>query len=311
MKRALPFIIAAVVALLALLGALGVNSMIGSAVAPEPERLAALQALDTSAAGAAAATSADTPPPAPRVRARSGRDYIDAILKRNIFDAEFIDTYKPNTGSDLAASDQITDLKVRLLGTVVAEPETFSSALIAQESSEDRPIGYGIGDRISDAEIVAIEKKKVTLRRGNGSIEYLVMDDDQPTERRAPSTSSESSGDDSDGVEKLGENKFAVDRSLIDKYLTDMDAISRMGRALLHRGPDGEFDGYRLSAIRRNTLADQLGIRNGDVVHNVNGQALNSVQGAMGAYQGLQNENNFTFEITRRGERVTLEYEVR
>jgi general secretion pathway protein C len=83
-----------------------------------------------------------------------------------------------------------------------------------------------------------------------------------------------------------------------------------MGRALLHRGPDGQFDGYRLSAIRRNTLADKLGIKNGDVIHSVNGKSLNSMSAAMDAYQTLTSENEFSFEVTRRGEKLSLGYDV-
>ncbi len=35
------------------------------------------------------------------------------------------------------------------------------------------------------------------------------------------------------------------------------------------------------------------------------------MQGAMAAYQGLQNDSAFTFEVTRRGQRMTLSYNVR
>jgi len=241
---------------------------------------------------------------------KSEREYLDVILRRNIFDVDAIAAYNPAATASGGASEPITDLKVVLMGTIVATPSSYSSALIVEEERDARALGYGIGDKIHDAEIVKIEARTVTLKRGDGRIETLTMEDGRKVTQAASSgTDSTDSGD--GGVEKLGDNKFAVDRSLIDKYIGDMEGISRMGRALLHRGPDGEFDGYRLSAIRRNTLADQLGIKNGDVVHSVNGQALNSVQGAMGAYQGMMSESNFTFEITRRGQRVTMEYEVR
>ena len=101
-----------------------------------------------------------------------------------------------------------------------------------------------------------------------------------------------------------------VSKDVFDKYINDLEGISRMGRALLHRGPDGEFDGYRLSAIRRNTLADQLGIKNGDIIHAVNGQSLNSVQSAMNAYNTLRTDSSFCFEISRRGSPTELCYEV-
>ena len=222
------------------------------------------------------------PTPAPRVK--SEREYLNIIMGRNLFDPEAIANWNPsNAAGRSGASDTITDLKVTLLGTVVASPETYSSALIAEDGDSGPAKGYSIGQRLHDAEIVQIEPKRVTLKRGNGSIEHLTMAD---TPRETSRSSAASSSDDGEGgVEQLGENKFAVDRALLDKYLGDIEGISRMGRALLHRGPDGEFDGYRLSAIRRNTLADQLGIKNGDVVHSVNGQSLNSMSNAMNAYQ--------------------------
>jgi general secretion pathway protein C len=304
LKRAVPLTVFILTTLIAGLLAFGVNIGIGSVVAPsvDVDDVVAVATADDSRSGSPAVNRSAT--------GRSERDYIDTILKRNIFDIEAIAAYNPTAAGTRAGSEPITDLKVVLMGTVVATPALYSSALIADESSASRAIGYGIGDKLQDAEILKIEAKVVTLKRGDGRIETLSMDEGR-TERPASSSASSGDSDDGEGVEKLAENRYAVDRSLIDKYVGDMESISRMGRALLHRGPDGDFDGYRLSAIRRNTLADQLGIKNGDVVHSVNGQALNSVQGAMGAYQGMMSESNFTFEITRRGQRVTMEYEVR
>src|SRR5262245_17993201 len=114
-----------------------------------------------------------------------------------------------------------------------------------------------------------------------------------------------------EGISSIGDNKFAVNKDLFDKYISDPESIAGLGRALLHRGPDGEYDGYRLSAIRRNTLADQLGIKNGDIIKSVNGQPLNSVQSAMTAYNTMRSESSFCFEISRRGSPQQLCYEVR
>jgi hypothetical protein len=93
--------------------------------------------------------------------------------------------------------------------------------------------------------------------------------------------------------------------------LADPEAASRMGRALLHRGPDGAFDGYRLSAIRRGTLPDQLGFKNGDTVHEVNGIPMTSMEEAMEAYHAAQKAETLAVKLTRRGEPITLTIDVR
>ena len=116
--------------------------------------------------------------------------------------------------------------------------------------------------------------------------------------------------DEEDGITKEGPNKFIVDQELIDKVMENPEQLYSQIRATPHK--DGAtVDGYRLSGIRRRSLFYKLGIKNGDIVHTVNGTTLDSMSSAMGAYNSLQNDKNFTFEVTRRNKRQTFEYEVR
>ncbi|MCB9679151.1 MAG: hypothetical protein H6737_28875 [Alphaproteobacteria bacterium] len=89
------------------------------------------------------------------------------------------------------------------------------------------------------------------------------------------------------------------------------DDLPRLGRALLHRGPDGEFDGYRLSAIRSDTLGDRVGLQNGDIVHAIDGHPLTSISEAMEAYAALADAERFHVALTRRGEPMSLVVHVR
>jgi type II secretion system protein C len=240
-------------------------------------------------------------------KTKTKNEYIIPILDRNIFDASAIGQTTTTTGID---SDEVrTDLNVTLIGTIVALPEEFSSALIADSAKNAKPKGYGLNDKLMDAEIIKIEPDRVTLRRANGDIEVLVMSGE--TERPVRTASRPGTGDDDEGIEKVSETSFVVDRDVVDRYLGDLDSLARMGRAIPHRGPDGEIDGYRLSGIRRRTVGEKLGIKNGDIVHAVNGHPLTSMQGAMSAYTSLQSEASFNFEVTRRGQKMTLEYEIR
>lgn len=312
MKRWLPVLIALLVTVGAVGSAVGVNAVTGSMIRPDEADLALLEdgAAPGSAGGAPDLAAERRAAARNTNRVKSERDYLNIIMGRNIFDPDLIAEWNPNKADGGDGAEPITDLKVRLVGTVVAEPEVYSSAYIAKEGEDELYArGYSIGQKIQDAEVVAIEDLRVTLKRGDGRLEVLTASEEKPS--KGPSRAASSSSGGEGGVEQISENEFVVDRALIDEYIGDIEGISKMGRALLHRGPDGEFDGYRLSAIRRNTLADQLGIKNGDVVHSVNGQPLNSVQNAMNAYQSLMNEGSFTFEVTRRGQKKTMEYTVR
>ncbi|MEM6926854.1 MAG: type II secretion system protein GspC [Myxococcota bacterium] len=287
--------------------AVGINQVIATQLAPDgvAEETEAGPGGDAPEPRVAAARTSRSR----ATRVLTAEEYLNGIMKRNLFDVEIIAKWSaPAPKSE--SGEQETPLRVRLLGTVVANDPQFSSALIA---SEDDPYskGYSIGDKLADRTIVEIIKGKVKLERIDGAFEWLSIDDEEGKRVTATTTPQDSDSDGDEGIQQTGDNRFAVSRDLFDKYINDMESITKLGRALLHRGPDGSFDGYRLAAIRRNTLADQLGIKNGDIIHAVNGEPLTSLQAAMNAYNTMQTQSNFCFEITRRRKPVELCYDVR
>lgn len=246
----------------------------------------------------------DDPPPRDFGDRLSKEDWVDPIVRRSIFDSskagqETVDSGEPS------GEGRRSDLKVVLLATVVAFPELYSSALIAEEGGSNSH-GYGVGDDlVGEATIFRIEQKKVYIKRNDGSLEFIDMDTSS-----GRSDSGSGGGDGGSGVAKADDNKFTVERSLIDQYLANPEALAGQVRVTPHKGSDGAIDGYRLSGIRRGSPFEQLGIKNGDIIHSVNGKALTSTSDAMNAYQSLQNESSFSFEITRRSKRQTMDYTV-
>lgn len=311
MARTLPTVFIVIWTLLVAGGAAGANALLARYAAPPVQvpspAIAAARAASGGEPGAAAPAASRA---APRSRALTQDQYLDGIMSRNLFDVAMIDqwaTRKPSAGGGLATSN----LDVKLIATLVAEPAEYSSALIADNSTPDLPQTYSIGDKIHDRTVKTIENDRVGLERTDGTIEYLVFGSGDLSLASAPASTTTASGEaTAEGVTQLGENKYAITKDVFDKYLNDPEGLAGLGRALLHRGADGEYDGYRLSAIRRNSIADQLGIKNGDIVHSVNGQSLSSVQSAMGAFNSLRTEQKFCFQVSRRGSPTELCYEV-
>lgn len=306
MTRAFPLVVLVVTTLMGVGGGAAANAVLAHLVALPDGASGGPPSTDTVVADAN--TERNRPAPAPK--GPSERDYLQTLLCRNLFDGAKVGqcSFNEDAVATDADHDPRTDLQVTLLGTLVASPERYSSALILEEGAP-RAYGYSLNDKIRDATIVGIEKKLVRLKRGDGREEILTMDG-EAIDRPAPAQDDGVAVDDGE-VTTLGENHFAISADTLSKYLSDLEGLSRMGRALLHRGPDGEFDGYRLSAIRRNTIADKLGIRNGDIIHAVNGKPLNSMQSAMEAYNTMQSEKGFEFKVTRRGQEMTMKYDVR
>ncbi|MCB9742765.1 MAG: hypothetical protein H6741_11995 [Alphaproteobacteria bacterium] len=286
-----------------------VNQALGRFVLPLPDGAE----VDVSDISAPMADAGGEDEAGPRPRAASRRtprrvDYVGDILARNIFDSSALGQV-PGPGG---GPDALTDLNLKLIATIVADPSTYSSALISGDGRNDKAFGYGIDDRITgtDAVVVSIEQKRVQIKRSNGDLEYLEMGgDDKPKPSPGKGGERAPTGDE-EGISQEG-GKTIVERSVVDDALNNVDKLAGQIRAVPHKGPDGEIDGFRLSAIRRGTLFDKLGIKNGDIVHAVNGMPLTSTEGALSAYQTLSSSAEFSFDVTRRNSRQTFDYEIR
>jgi general secretion pathway protein C len=240
----------------------------------------------------------------------SKRSLVDPILKRNIFDSTKVG--QQSASDDDGDAGAKSSLPVTLIATIVSDPEQFSSCLIGDEKGENGALGYGIGDMVlGEATIYRIEQKRVILKRTDGELEYLEMDGADPVAPSSVKAAKSSKSGKWDGVEKAGETKFTIDQETFDKILENPDKLAGQIRAVPHTDESGKVDGYRLSGIRRSSLFRKLGIKNGDVVHSVNGNDLTNMSSALSAFESLQNERNFNFEVTTRKQKKTYEYEVR
>jgi type II secretion system protein C len=242
-------------------------------------------------------------------RTPNKRGLIDPIVRRNMFDSSKVGAEAAPEADGEAGNK--TSLPLVLLATIVSEPETYSSCFIAEDKGETGSMGYGIGDSvIGEATVFRIEQKRVVLKRSDGTLEFLEMDG-----AKAPATASKSAKSGKagkwDGVNKDGETKFTIDQATFDKILENPDKLAKDMRAVPHTDDSGKVDGYKLSGIRRSSLFRKLGIKNNDVVHSVNGHDLTSMSSALSAFESLQSERNFSFEVTSRKKKKTYEYEVR
>lgn len=231
------------------------------------------------------------------------RTYEDAILRRNLFDSTAV--YDPDAAKASTGSMDCKESKVRLLGTVFApnQPE-FSSVLVVDGGTKDgRAVGYATGEDIpGEGRIAWIDQNKVCLESGGCICVGM--------EPKATAAAGDA-GAGGDDITKLGDGKFQVAKSFLDSALGNVETLATQVRAVPHKDGDGNIDGFRLSAIRKGSLFEKLGIKNGDVINSVNGQPFTSAEGALSTYQSLKNESHFSFEITRRNQRQTLDYEVR
>jgi type II secretion system protein C len=246
----------------------------------------------------------------PTKSTKSESSYVQSIVNRSIFDSTQVKEDAVETQVVNSDEGTLTDLEVTLLGTVVAIPPEYSVALI-KDNRSNTSSPYGVGDNIlNEGQIIRVEQKKVVIKRNNNEIEYIEISGDEEDGKKA-GKSSAGKGEEDSGVTKEGPNKYIIDQAVLDQLLENPEQLASQVRVIPHKDESDNIDGYRLSGIRRNSIFYKLGVKNGDIIHDVNGMPLNSMSSAMDAYNSLGSSKNFSFEITRRRQKQNFEYEVR
>jgi len=96
-----------------------------------------------------------------------------------------------------------------------------------------------------------------------------------------------------------------VDRRQLQQQLGKPEFLSQ---ALIVPNAGG---GFLVRQIQPGSLYEKLGLRPGDVIRNVNGQALTSMEDVMRLYQQFGSAQRVLVEVQRQGRNETLYYDMR
>jgi hypothetical protein len=107
------------------------------------------------------------------------------------------------------------------------------------------------------------------------------------------------------GVREIDPNTHEITRALVDKVLLNPMAASK-GARVVPAVKDGKPDGFKLYAIRPNSIYAKLGLQNGDTLQSINGLALTSADAALEVYTKVRDARRFEIALVRRGSPVKL-----
>lgn len=104
------------------------------------------------------------------------------------------------------------------------------------------------------------------------------------------------------------EGECKITREFLEELLENPKSLMDQARMVPGRKDGGPY-GFKVFAIRGDTVLALLGFKNGDTVLSVNGHSMNSPDEALEAYAALRTADTkkLTFAIERRGEPATIE----
>jgi len=260
------------------------------------------------------------------------------ILKRNIFDSALGDLTAVPLAEGLVGPDgepvEAWDPSkpppkcagsLRLVGSVMSPgyPE-WSFAAIAG-SSDGKTLLYREGSTVDGSRVLAVYSSKVVVSSAGGACQLQMFEEDEGAVARAPMPTRTpaapatdpaaarnaglSDAELDDGITKISETKFRIQRSLVDKALANQGSLMRTARVIPHE-EDGRVVGVKLYGIRRNSLLGRLGVRNGDMLRTINGFDMTSPDTALEAYSRLRSADKLTLAVKRQNQETTIEYDI-
>ncbi|SLM33229.1 putative GspC [Desulfamplus magnetovallimortis] len=261
--------------------------------------------------------SVDTTIPNSIVKSISIAHY-DAIKKRNLFktSSEAMNSEKKEETDDLSDAEieslEKTTLNIKLWGTVKGG-DTENYAVI--ENASDRKQGlYRQGEIIEGTSAVIRKVLRMSvIINNNGKDQVLEMSSDVSASNistssgilrnTAATSTSVDRGEDDDKIE------MTIQRSMIEESMQDINNLMKQVRIRPHF-TGGEADGILLYGIKQSSMFNEMGIRNGDIIMGVDGNAIRSVEDAIGLYDTLQNASEAKIQIKRRGRTKEILYHV-
>lgn len=236
-----------------------------------------------------------------RAGASSGARYQD-IITRNIFNVKTVPE-KETAGNDPLPEPPAekpvetlapTTLALKLWGTVTGGPQPYA---VVEDTKIRQQALYQKGDVIQQAVVKEILVHRVVLTL-NGQDQVLDMELMQAGETIIPRPAADADSE-----------TITIGRDLIDKTLEDIQGVMKNVRIRPHFA-DGRADGLLIYGIRPGSVFADMGLKNGDIVREVNGTPTVVEEDALKIYEDLENASSARVVISRRGARKELIYHV-
>lgn len=212
-----------------------------------------------------------------------------------------------------------TRLDLTLKGIIARRNSDQKLALIAQGGGKEEV--YWLGDRVAGAEIVGIGARRVVLLRDNIretlTLEEAKLRKDGGDRRRpaprvagAPRPQEQAKVDASNwGVAQLSEYQRVVARATLDQHLGSLPSLLRQAKAVPYLS-NGEPAGFRVVGIDKDSVFEDLGLRQEDVIVAVNGVSVRNIQEALAAYRSFRSATAVRLDLLRGGREVSLDFSI-
>jgi len=214
----------------------------------------------------------------------------DAVVKRNLFKVKIEEKQTPAAASEKPVKLEPTNLKLTLWGTVTGTSDVW--AVIEDKNARQQAL-YQVGDMVQGAQIKKILRHEVILNF-QGKDQVLEMQ----TER---------SGQTVAASQVTAPAAMASNRFQAGPILENAGEIMKQIKFRPYFS-QGAPDGLMVYGIRPDSIFRQIGLRNGDIVKEINGTPIVSPADGMNMLMEIQGTEEIDMTVLRRGKIMDLSF---
>ena len=243
------------------------------------------------------------------------RDVRKSVLGRNIFNSagevpdqgELLDDNETPTAVEQCNKPTL-DLKV--IGIIYLG--TNNSVVSVREASYSQSDTYRVGDLLEgheDVQVLAIERSQMVIDNGGRRECYEMKKGDKiarASTTNKGSSSKRQSRKRQQRVSSGGGGTVILDSAWVEAELGPGFGNIMQSARVVPNDIGGRINGFKVFAIKPNTLFSKIGLRNGDIVQKINDTSLEQAEQGFALYQTFQEDQEIVFNIMRKNRPQTI-----
>ena len=241
------------------------------------------------------------------------RDVRKSVLGRNIFNSagevpdqeELLDDDETSTAVEQCNKPTL-DLKV--VGIIYLG--TDNSVVSVREASYSQSDTYQVGDLLEgheDVQVLAIERSQMIIDNGGRRECYEMKKGDKVARASSKSSSSKrQSKKRQQRVSSTSGGAVILDSAWVEAELGPGFGNIMQSARVVPNDIGGRINGFKVFAIKPNTLFSKIGLRNGDIVQKINDTSLEQAEQGFALYQTFQEDQEIVFNIMRKNRPQTI-----
>jgi general secretion pathway protein C len=195
-----------------------------------------------------------------------------------------------------------------LVGTVKG-PDELSFAIF-EDTSKRAPFRQEVvrhgGEVLEYGTLSRIEPDSVEVRQQGKTFTIPIV----PLERNRTRQAKAGAAPDTSLARKVGNTEYILNREKVEHSLENPEKLLTDARLLPHFR-DGKQEGFRMFEVKRGGIYESLGLKNGDILLRVNDLEIANPEVAIQAMTALRGMDRVNLDIIRRGDTLSMTYEIR